>query len=103
AVAVGEQRLKWQFPELVVRRDHQTCFAAEQRLRGFQKKVIELARHSAEPEVSPGELITKAFDALCKFRAFDRYGEDPRLGGRLVRRFGHNEQVSRILCNDIFK
>src|SRR5262245_17696037 len=103
AIAVGEQRLERQVPELVIRRNDETRFATQQRLRGLQKKVVELARRSAEPEVAPGELIAKTFGALRQFRSFDRQGEYLRLGGRSPRRFGHNEQVSYILRYDIFE
>src|SRR5262249_16927576 len=72
AVAVGEQRLKRQFPELVVRRDDQARFTAERRLRRLQKEVVEMARRGVEPEVAPGELIAKTFGELRQFRSFDR-------------------------------
>ena len=43
SIVLGEQRLKWQFPELVIRHDHEVRFPAQQIVRRFNQKIMELA------------------------------------------------------------
>ena len=61
SVVLDEQRLKGQFPELVIGHDDEIGFAPQLRLRRFEQQFIELPSRGAKAEIAPGELLPKAF------------------------------------------
>jgi hypothetical protein len=83
-VARAKQRLKGQFPKLVVGHDDEIGYSFKLPSRRLEQQVVETTSRGAKAKIAPGQLPAEAFDQLCQFGLFDGQGKDRRLGLRLA-------------------